>query len=92
MIDQYVDAFFEEFIITIAAIAGTTVFAYFRSIRNKQIYNTLELSKLSQRAWRIEKTMLLLAKLTASQTKQAHPEIDTSSLENIVKEMMKEKL
>lgn len=92
MIDQYIDTFFEEFIITIAAIAGTTVFAYFRSIRNKQIYNTLELSKLSQRAWRIEKTMLLLAKLTASQTKQAHPEIDTSSLENIVKEMMKEKL
>ena len=92
MIDQYIDAIFEEIIITIAAIAGTTVFAYFRSIRNKQVDNALELSKLSQRAWRIEKTMLLLAKLTASQTKQAHPEIDTSSLETIVKDMMQEKL
>ena len=92
MIDQYIDAFFEEFILAIAATAGTTVFAYFRSIRNKQIHNTSELSKLSQRAWRIEKTMLLLAKLTASQTKQAHPEIDTSSLENIVKDMMQERL
>ena len=92
MIDQYIDAIFEELIITISAVAGTTVFAYFRSIRNKQVDNALELSKLSQRAWRIEKTMLLLAKLTASQTKQAHPEIDTSSLENIVKDMMQEKL
>lgn len=92
MIDQYIDAFFEEFILAIAITAGTTVFAYFRSIRNKQVDNTFELSKLSQRAWRIEKTMLLLAKLTASQTKQAHPEIDTSSLENIVKDMMQEKL
>ena len=92
MIDQHIDAFFEEFILAIAVTAGTTVFAYFRSIRNKQVDNALELSKLSQRAWRIEKTMLLLAKLTASQTKQAHPEIDASSLENIVKDMMQEKI
>ena len=92
MIDQYIDAFFEEFILAIAITAGTTVFAYFRSIKNKQVDNALELFKLSQRAWSIEKTMLLLAKLTARQANQIHPEVDTSSLDNIVQDMMKEKL
>jgi len=33
----------------------------------------------------------MLAKLTANQTKQAHPEIDTSSLEEVVRELMKDK-
>ena len=33
----------------------------------------------------------MLAKLTANQTKQAHPEIDTSTLEEVVKELMKDK-
>jgi len=33
----------------------------------------------------------MLAKLTANQTKQAHPEIDTSNLEDVVKELMKDK-
>lgn len=90
VIGEYIDSFFEEFILVIAASAGTTVFAYFRSIRNKQIENALELNKIHQRSWRIEKAILLLAKLTAKQTKQAHPEIDTSSLEEVVKEMIKD--
>ncbi|MDH3502357.1 MAG: hypothetical protein OEL69_07620 [Nitrosopumilus sp.] len=74
-----------------AVTAGTTVFAYFRSIRNKQIENALALNKIHQRAWQIEKAVLMLSKLTAKQTKQVHPEIDTSSLEEVVRELMKDK-
>ena len=92
MIDAYVESFFEEFIITIAALAGGTVFAYFRSIRNKQIANVKTLENLTTRAWRIEKALTMLAKLTAMQTKQAHPELDTSNLEEVVKDMMDDKL
>lgn len=90
MIDEYIGSFFEEFLLIIAATTGTTIFAYFRSIRNKQIENALALDKIHQRSWRIEKSILMLAKLTANQTKQAHPEIDTSSLEEVVKELMKD--
>jgi len=90
LIDEYIGSFFEEFILIIAATAGTTIFAYFRSIRNKQIENALALNKIHQRSWRIEKSILMLAKLTANQTKQAHPEIDTSSLEEVVRELMKD--
>ena len=92
MIDQYIGSFFEEIILIIAAATGSTIFAYFRSIRNQQIENALALKKIHQRSWQIEKTILMLAKLTANQTKQAHPELDTSSLEEVVKELMKEKL
>ena len=91
MIDQYIDSFFEEIILAIAITAGSTVFAYFRSIRNKQIENAVALNKIHRRSWQIEKAILMLAKLTAKQTKQAHPEIDTSSLEEVVKELMKDK-
>ena len=91
MIDQYIDSFFEEIILAIAITAGSTVFAYFRSIRNKQIENAVALNKIHRRSWQIEKDILMLAKLTAKQTKQAHPEIDTSSLEEVVKELMKDK-
>ena len=91
MIDEYLGSFFEEFLLIISATAGTTVFAYFRSIRNKQIENALALNKIHLRSWQIEKAILMLAKLTANQTKQAHPEIDTSNLEDVVKELMKDK-
>ena len=90
MIDEYIGSFFEEVILIIAATAGTTIFTYFRSIRNKQIENALALNKIHQRSWQIEKSILMLAKLTANQTKQVHPEIDTSSLEEVVKELMKD--
>lgn len=91
MIDQYINSFFEELLLAIAITAGSTVFAYFRSIRNKQIENALALNKIHRRSWQIEKAILMLAKMTAKQTKQAHPEIDTSSLEEVVKELMKDK-
>jgi hypothetical protein len=91
LIDEYIGNFFEEIILIIAATAGSTIFAYFRSIRNKQIENALALNKIHLRSWQIEKAILMLAKLTANQTKQAHPEIDTSSLEEVVKELMKDK-
>ena len=90
MIDEYIGSFFEEFLLIIAVAAGSTIFAYFRSIRNKQIENALALNKIHQRSWQIEKAILMLAKLTAKQTKQAHPEIDTSSLEEVVRELMKD--
>jgi len=92
VLDTYLDSFFGEFIIAIALIAGTTVFAYFRSIKNKQVENANTLQSLTMRTWRIEKALVVLAKLTALQTKQIHPDIDTSSLEDTVKEMMKDKL
>ena len=92
MIDAYIESFFEEFMITIAVLAGGTVFGYFRSIRNKQIANVKTLENLTTRAWRIEKALTMLAKLTAIQTKQAHPELDTSNLEEVVKDMMNERL
>lgn len=85
MLDEYIGSFFEEFLLIVAATAGTTIFAYFRSIRNKQIENALALHKIHQRSWQIETAILILAKLTAKQTKQVHPEIDTSSLEEVVK-------
>ena len=91
MIDEYIGSFFEEILLIIAVTAGSTVFAYFRSIRNKQIENTLALNKIQMKSWQIEKAILMLAKLTANQTKQAHPEIDTSSLEGVVKELMRDK-
>ena len=91
MIEQYIDSFFEEILLVIAITAGSTAFAYFRSIRNKQIENAVALNRIHQRSWQIEKAILMLAKLTAKQTKQAHPEIDTSSLEEVVKELMKDK-
>ena len=91
MLDAYLDSFFEEFIITIAAIAGTTVFAYFRAIKNKQTENAETLQSLAVRTWKIEKTLFVLAKMTALQTRQIHPEIDTSNVEETVKEMMKDK-
>lgn len=91
MIGEYIDGFFEEILLLIAGTAGTTVYAYFRSIRNKQIENAVSLHKIHQRSWKIEKAILMLAKLTAKQTKQAHPEIDTSSLEEVVKELIKDK-
>lgn len=91
MIDEYIGNFFEEFLLLIIITAGTTVFAYFRSIRNKQIENAIALDKIHQRSWQIEKAILMLAKLTAKQTKQAHPEIDTSSLEEVVRELMNDK-
>ena len=91
MIDQYIGSFFEELLLFISITAATTIFAYFRSIRKKQIENALALNKINRRSWQIEKSILLLAKLTAKQTKQAHPEIDTSSLEEVVKELMKDK-
>ena len=59
--------------------------------RQTKNINALALKKIHQRSWQIEKTILMLAKLTANQTKQAHPELDTSSLEEVVKELMKEK-
>jgi len=91
VLDEYIDSFFEEFLLIIAATAGTTIFAYFRSIRNKQIENASALNRIHHRSWQIEKAILMLAKLTAKQTKQAHPEIDTSSLEEVVRELMKDK-
>ena len=51
----------------------------------------MALNKIHLRSWQIEKAILMLAKLTANQTKQSHPEIDTSNLEDVVKELMKDK-
>jgi len=92
MLDAYLDSFFEEFIIAIVVIAGTTIFAYFRSIKNEQIENANTLERLTLRTWRVEKALLVLANLTALQTKQIHPDINTSGLEDTVKELMKDKL
>ena len=91
MIDQYIGSFFEELLLFISVTAATTIFAYFRSIRNKQIENALALNKIHRRSWQIEKSILMLAKLTAKQTKQVHPEMDTSSLEEVVKELIEDK-
>ena len=92
MLDAYLDSFFEEFIITIAVIAGATIFAYFRSIKKEQTENANTLERLTLRTWRVEKALLVLANLTALQTKQIHPDINTSGLEDTVKELMKDKL
>ena len=92
MLDLYLESFFEEFIVAIAAIAGTTIFAYFRSIKNKQIENAKTLDRLTLRTWRVEKALTVLANLTALQTRQIHPDINTSGLEDTVKELMKDKL
>ncbi len=92
MLDVYLESFFEEFIIAIAVIGITTIFAYFRSIKNIQIENAKTLDRLTLRTWRVEKTLIVLASLTALQTKQIHPDINTSGIEDTVKELMKDKL
>ena len=59
---------------------------YFASFESFEIFEKFN----GVPGWQIEKSILMLAKLTANQTKQAHPEIDTSSLEEVVRELMKD--
>ena len=92
VLGTYLDSFFEDIIVAIAIIAGTTIFAYFRSIKNKQVENAETLKSLTMRTWRVEKALLVLTKLTSLQTKQIHPGIDTSNMEETLKEMLKDRL
>lgn len=72
------------------AITGITggIIGYFKtkSLCIQNISNNLEI--LSKRSFRIEKAMIILARMIDEQTNKAHPELHTD-LDGLIKEILK---
>ena len=81
--EEILDPIVRDVIIGIVLAGGVGLFAYIRRKLN-------QLDKLCSRIVNLEKTILILTKLIATQTKRAHPDIDTSSLEKMIDIMMKD--
>ncbi len=67
--------------IAITSGAGALI-AFFRNMK-------ICISKLNKRTWRIQKTLILMAKMIDTQTNKQHPGIG-SDLDDLVKEMLEE--
>ena len=73
--------------LAITGIAGGII-GYFKtkSLCIQNISNNLEV--LSKRSFRIEKALIILARMIDEQTNKAHPEVDID-LDGLIKEMLK---
>ena len=70
-------------VISIAATTGIgALVAFFRNMRQC-------ITRLSKRTWRIQKTLIIMAKMIDTQTNKQHPEVE-SDLDELVKEMLEE--
>lgn len=83
MFETVLDSIYQEVVVAIALGAGGLSIKYFRSNRDK-------IDDICDRMTNVEKAVGLMAKLIAMQTRQDHPNSDTTELDQIVDIVLKD--
>lgn len=87
MAEDFITSIFMEFttwlVIAISAVIGTSVFAYFKSLKKCQMETSSNVDKLNKRSFRQSQAILQLASSIDKQSKRLHADDPTDLLDDV---------